>query len=168
MNTRHRERPSAADAAALVEILRDAVEGGASVGYLRPMDPAHAVAYWEEAFAKLGADRLLLVAREAGEPVGTIQLDRCPRPNGRHRAELMKLLVHRRWRRRGWARALMAAAEDEARAAGVTLLHLDTQTAEPAEALYERLGWCRLGVMPGHALDPDGVPRPTTYLYKPL
>jgi hypothetical protein len=61
----------------------------------------------------------------------------------------------------------MERAEAEARAVGKSLLVLDT--ADPAaERLYERLGWTRVGVVPGYALFPDGTPCDTTYFWKAL
>ena len=84
------------------------------------------------------------------------------------RADVQKLLVHRRSRRRGIGSALMMAIEDAARAAGKTLLMLDTTRGCDAERLYERTGWIRFGVVPGHALLPDGQPSDTSYFYKRL
>ena len=60
----------------------------------------------------------------------------------------------------------MEAAEAEARAEGKTLLVLDTVTGDAAERLYERLGWTRVGVIPGYALYPDGRPCATTVFWK--
>ena len=58
----------------------------------------------------------------------------------------------------------MERAETEARAEGRTLLVLDTVT----ERRYERLGWSRLGVIPGYAVYPDGRPCDTTVFWKAL
>ncbi len=87
-------------------------------------------------------------------------------PNQPHRGEIAKLLVHRAARKRGIAARLMDAAEAEARAEGKTLLVLDTVTGDAAERLYERLGWTRVGVIPGYALYPDGRPCATTVFWK--
>ena len=87
-------------------------------------------------------------------------------PNQPHRGEIAKLLVHRAARRRGVARLLMEGAEAEARAEGKSLLVLDTVTGDPAERLYERLGWTRVGIIPGYALYPDGRPCDTTVFWK--
>ena len=87
-------------------------------------------------------------------------------PNQPHRGEIAKLLVHRSARKRGVAQELMARAEQEARAEGKTLLVLDTVTGDPAERLYTRLGWTRVGVIPGYALYPDGRPCDTTVFWK--
>ncbi|MNL87635.1 Acetyltransferase [compost metagenome] len=43
---------------------------------------------------------------------------------------------------------------------------LDTATGEPAEAIYERLGWERVGVIPDYALFPDGRYCSTTLFFK--
>jgi hypothetical protein len=46
------------------------------------------------------------------------------------------------------------------------LLVLDTVTGSDAERLYERLGWQRVGVIPGYALMPNGEPCDTTVFYR--
>ncbi len=102
--------------------------------------------------------RLLLAAFADGELVGTVQVVLALPPNQPHRAEIAKLLVHRSARGRGIARLLMEHAEAEARAEGRTLLVLDTVTGDAAERLYERMGWNKVGVIPGYALYPDGRP----------
>jgi ribosomal protein S18 acetylase RimI-like enzyme len=100
--------------------------------------------------------------------VGTVQVVLALPPNQPHRAEIAKLLVHRSARRRNIAQLLMELAEAEARAEGKTLLVLDTVTGDNAERLYERLGWTRVGVIPGYALYPDGRPCDTTVFWKAL
>ena len=113
--------------------------------------------------------RLLLAAFADGELVGTVQVILALPPNQPHRGEIAKLLVHRSARRRGIAQLLMERAEAEARAEGKTLLVLDTVTGDDnAERLYERLGWTRVGVIPGYALYPDGRPCDTTVFWKSL
>jgi GNAT superfamily N-acetyltransferase len=154
---------------ALAELLVDAVHGGASVGFDGPFDASAAAEWWRGRIAEVEAGALLLLgAREEGRLVGTVQIVLASYPNGRHRAEVAKLLVHSSRRRRGIARALMSALEAEALAAGRTLLILDTETGSDAERLYERLGWTRFGVVPGHAYHPHGGRRPTTFFYKEL
>ena len=139
----------------LAELLQDAVDNGASVGYLAPLSATDAAAYWSPLIAGLEpAQRRLLVAMVDGVIAGTVQLVLETRPNGNHRAEVAKLLVHTEYRRRGVATALMAALEREARAAGRTLLVLDTQTGEPAEELYLALGYVRTGIVPGYRAQP--------------
>ena len=154
---------------ALADVLFDCVDGGASVSYLAPFGHDDARA----AFAGFAADvrrgnRLLLAAFADGELVGTVQVILALPPNQPHRGEIAKLLVHRRARRRGIAQLLMEHAESEARAAGKSLLVLDTVTGDPAERLYARLGWNRVGVIPGYALYPDGRPCDTTVFWKAL
>lgn len=111
----------------LIALLQDAVEHGASVGFITPLSREVAGRYWQDVIHEVGQGaRVLLVAEREGVVAGTVQLGLCLRPNGLHRAEVQKLLVHTRWRRQGLARALMQAAEDEARQAGRSLLYLDT------------------------------------------
>jgi GNAT superfamily N-acetyltransferase len=151
----------------LAAVLADCVDGGASVGYLAPFSPAQARAELEGMAAEVGrVRRLLLAAFDGGRVVGTVQVILALPPNQPHRGEIAKLLVHRSARRRGVARLLMERAESEASAEGKSLLVLDTVTGDPAERLYERLGWTRVGVIPGYALYPDGRPCDTTVFWK--
>ena len=166
-------RLGAAEAQAHLEglagVLRDCIEGGASVRYLAPFSVEQA----REAFESVRADvergrRVLLAAFLNGEVVGTVQIGLAQQPNSPHRAEIAQLLVRRSARRRGVAQRLMDRAEQEARAEGKTLLVLDTVTGDDAERLYERLGWTKVGVIPEYALYPDGRPCDTTVFYKAL
>jgi GNAT superfamily N-acetyltransferase len=109
-----------------------------------------------------------LAAFAEGRLVGTVQVNLALPPNQPHRAEIAKLLVHRSARKRGVAQLLMEHAESEARAAGKTLLVLDTVTGGDGERLYARLGWTKVGVIPGYALFPDGRPCDTTVFWKTL
>ncbi len=153
----------------LVALLQDAVHHGSSVGFLPPLAPATAEAYWLETLDEVGqGKRVLLVSSEAGEVKGSVQLALATKQNGLHRAEVQKLLVHTRFRNRGVARALMAAAEEAARAAGRTLLVLDTEQGSAAERLYEKCGYTRSGVIPRFALGADGSLITTVVFYKLL
>jgi GNAT superfamily N-acetyltransferase len=109
------------------------------------------------------------VHRPDGDRVlGTVSLAFAAKPNSRHRAELVKLMVRREARGQGLGRGLLATAETAAVAAGVTLLHLDTETGSPAEHLYRSAGWTPAGTVPDYAATPEGVLRPTTIYYKRL
>jgi ribosomal protein S18 acetylase RimI-like enzyme len=88
--------------------------------------------------------------------------------NQPHRADLSKMLVHRRSRRQGLAEELMRAAEAAALDSDRTLLVLDAVTDGDAARLYERLGWTRVGEIPGYALMPEGGLCGTTYYYRQL
>jgi ribosomal protein S18 acetylase RimI-like enzyme len=153
----------------LAAVLADCVAGGASVSYLEPFtheDARTEFTTWAAEVAE--GRRLLLAAFASGELVGTVQVVHAWPPNQPHRADIAKLLVHRSARRRGIAERLMECAEVEARGAGKTLLVLDTVTGDEAERLYVRLGWTRVGVIPGYALYPDGRPCDTTVFWKAL
>ncbi|GEC03009.1 N-acetyltransferase [Streptomyces spinoverrucosus] len=151
----------------LAELLVDTVDGGASVGFLAPLDRAEALAWWQGRVAGVAAGELAVwAAYEGARLVGTVSLAFPDKPNSRHRAELVKLMVHREARGRGLGRLLLDTAERAAVAAGVTLLHLDTETDSPAEHLYRTAGWTRLGAIPDYAASPAGVLRPTTIYYK--
>ena len=153
--------------AGLCDVLIDCVEGGASVSFVLPMTRAKAEAFWRGAAASAARGERLVFAAEdaAGAIVGTVQIILAQPENQPHRADLAKMLVHRRARRHGIGGALLAAAERGARRAGKTLLVLDT-ASDDAERLYARQGWQRCGVIPNYALWPDGRPCATTFFFK--
>jgi GNAT superfamily N-acetyltransferase len=157
-----------AQLAQLAALLIDCVEGGASVSFMLPLTQERARVFWQRvADGVARGERALLVAEDdAGAIVGTVQLVLDQPENQPHRADVAKMLVHRRARRQGLGAALMRAAEDAARAHGKTLLVLDTVTGGDAERLYARLGWQRVGTIPDYALWPHGGPCATTYLYR--
>jgi GNAT superfamily N-acetyltransferase len=157
-----------ADIEGLGAVLLDCVDGGASVGFMQPFVPGQALAWWRALAADVETGRrLLLVAEDEHGIVGTVHLVLAMPDNQPHRADLCKMLVMRRARKRGVGAALMDAAEREARVAGKTLLVLDT-SSQDAERLYARMGWTRLGVVPGFALWPEGGLCNTTYFYRQL
>lgn len=154
---------------ALTEILRDAVANGASVGFMDWNSTADFESYWSGVAAEAAAGRILLfAARDQSGIVGTAQLHPVAKPNQPHRAEIAKVLVHSRARRRGIGEALMRAAEAAALALGRDLLVLDTDAAGAARRLYVRLGWTELGTIPRYALMPDGRDCGSTFFYKAL
>ncbi len=153
----------------LVGLLQDAVTNGASVGFLPPLSDTDASDYWQSVVLALrGPLRMLLIARDQGRLVGTVQLDLAGRANGSHRAEVAKLLVHTDSRRRGIGRALMQALEGIARSIGRTTLVLDTRAGDPSEHLYLHMGYIRAGVIPEYARSADGVRHTTAFFYKLL
>jgi len=147
-------------------LLIDSVEGGASVGFLRPLNPDAATHYWQQVLAAIPSELCVWVAEVDGQLVGSVQLSLCPKENGRHRAEVQKLLVLSAYRGRGLARALMQVAEAHAWALGRTLLVLDTQKGSIAETVYQRLGWQKAGEIPDFAASPDGALHPTALYFK--
>jgi GNAT superfamily N-acetyltransferase len=153
----------------LADVLIDCVEGGASVSFMHPLSRDRALAFWRRVAQGVAAgERALLVAEDARGLCGTVQLVLEQPENQPHRADLAKMLVHRRARRQGLGAALMRAAEATARECGKTLLVLDAVTDGPAARLYERLGWERVGVIPGYALLPQGGLCDTTVYYRNL
>ncbi|HEY2465090.1 MAG TPA: GNAT family N-acetyltransferase [Steroidobacteraceae bacterium] len=153
----------------LSDVLIDCVEGGASVSFMLPIARATAIAFWRSAAAGVERGERILLAAEnaAGGIIGTVQIVLAQPENQPHRADIAKMLVHRRARRRGAGAALLAAAEGAAHGAGKTLLVLDTASGD-AERLYARLGWQRCGVIPGYALLPAGGLCDTTFFYRTL
>ena len=154
---------------ALADVLIDCVEGGASVSFMHPLTRERATAFWRRVAADVEAgSRVLIVAEDDGGICGTVQLVLDLPENQPHRAELVKMLVHRRARRQGLGAALMQAAESAALECGRTLLVLDTVTGDAGERLYARLGWMRVGEIPRYALMPNGEPCSTTVFYRDL
>ena len=157
------------DAAALGRILVEAVAEGAGLGYLPPLAPADATAYFEGVAAEIAkGSRILIIARVGGDIAGSAQLDLCQRPNGLHRAECQKVMVASAFRRHGVGRALMAAIDQAAREAGRTTLHLDTFADQKARVFYESCGWTHAGDIPEFALTLDGRLGATSLYYKLL
>ncbi|OWQ86801.1 hypothetical protein CDN99_18965 [Roseateles aquatilis] len=153
---------------ALGELFFDTIDGGGSLGFLEDVDEAQMREYWEGVFDQLGPRQRLWIAREGDRVLGTVQLSICGKPNGRHRAEVQKLMVHRDARRRGVAVRLMAALEQAARQERLTLLVLDTEAQSGAEAFYQSLGWQRTGEIPCFATSPNGELRATALYWKRL
>ncbi|MFJ2987378.1 GNAT family N-acetyltransferase [Collimonas sp. NPDC087041] len=154
--------------AALAEVLVDCVDGGASVSFMSPFSAERAQAFWRNLSADIAAgERILLVAQDADSTIlGTVQVVLSQPENQPHRADVAKLLVHRKARRSGTGEALMAAAERAAAQAGKTLLVLDTATGGDAERLYRRRDWQVSGTIPDYAMWPDGRKCATTIFYK--
>jgi acetyltransferase len=155
---------------ALTGLLQDAVDHGASIGfYPPPLAVADARCYWQGIGADLAAGpRILLAALAGAQVVGCVQVQPETRSNGSHRGEVQKLMVHTAHRQQGWGRALMQAAEDAARAAGLKLLVLDVAQGAPAEKLYQRSGWQFAGFIPDYARSADGSLHATAYYYRQL
>jgi GNAT superfamily N-acetyltransferase len=158
---------------ALCAMLQTCVAGGASIGW--PTPPAQAVAdrFWRQCAddAAAGGRMFWLALERAEDPasvIGTAQLVLSTPPNGQHRADVVKVMVHPRARRQGLAARLMQRAEDEARARGRSLLVLDTLKGCDAERLYPRLGYQISGRIPSYALIGDGTLEATTVMFKRL
>jgi ribosomal protein S18 acetylase RimI-like enzyme len=155
----------------LADILHACVQGGAAVGFLLPFSVDDARAYWRAKVAPgvAAGTRILVVAAIDGTIVGTVQVDTDMPPNQPHRADVTKLLVHPRARRRGVARAVMAEAETQARRRGRALLTLDTRAGDAAEPLYVSLGYAVAGRIPGYARNAaDPGFHATTVMYKAI
>ncbi|KAA6104002.1 MULTISPECIES: GNAT family N-acetyltransferase [unclassified Pantoea] len=158
-----------AQLASLCEVLHGCVADGASVGFIDADDRAVMARFWQDKIYSLASgDNQLLVAWQAGEIVATVMLGFSSMPNGRHRAEISKLLVHPRARRQGIARRLMLRAEQLAQQQGKTLLVLDTRSGDVASALYLSLGWQVAGSIPYYAESTAGELDATTVMYKRL
>jgi GNAT superfamily N-acetyltransferase len=154
----------------LAEVLRDCVEGGASVGFMLPLAEGRPEAFWRQVAAGVaeGKRHLFVAEDETGRICGTLSLVVDMPDNQPHRADVSKMLVHRHARRQGIAERLLKALEAKARELGKTTLVLDTVTGSDASRVYERLGWQRFGVVPNYALMPDGALCSTTYFHREL
>jgi ribosomal protein S18 acetylase RimI-like enzyme len=153
----------------LRELVRDSVEDGASIGFVLPLGDDVLDGYVTAVRDDVArGTRIVVVAREGVRVDGMVHLSLVGWPNAPHRAELQKLLVHTRARRRGLATRLMADAERVALEHGRTLLVLDTITGTDAYGLYRRLGWTEVGEIPDYAAWPSGALAPTTVFFKQL
>jgi GNAT superfamily N-acetyltransferase len=152
----------------LASLLVDAIESGAGISFMAGLRVEEAAAWWRKALSSATSRTVVLVARDEAGIVGTVQLQPAWPPNQPHRADVAKLIVHRRGRRRGIARALMEELERQARQQRFTLLVLDTCKGSAAERLYSTLGWTRVGEVPGFAFNPDGTLCDTVFFYKQL
>jgi len=155
----------------LAVLLQDAVNNGAALGFLAPVTTDAATAYWQQVAGEVGAgQRVLLVARRPGtdEVLGTVQLDLANRPNGLHRAEVAKMMVHTSARRAGIGRQLLQALEAQARQLGRSTLVLDTREGDGAEQLYQSVGYQHAGRIPDYARSSDGTLHATVLYYKLL
>ena len=157
------------DFGGLCDVLMDCVEGGASVSFMHPMTLAKAADFWRDVAASMArGERALVVAEDAeGKIIGTAQAIWATPENQPHRADISKMLVHRRARKLGVGAAVLRAAEQAAAESGRKLLVLDTASDE-AVRLYERCGWQRVGTIPDYALWPDGGLCDTVVYYKRL
>ena len=157
------------DVRALALLLVDAVESGAAVSFLAPLGVDRAEDWWRKTIADASPRSIILVARDAQGIAGSVQLHPAWAPNQLDRADIAKLLVHRRSRRRGLGTHLMRAIEEEARRDGFRLLTLDTKGGDAAEHLYRITGWTAAGTIPRFAYDPDGTtPHDAVIFYKEL
>ena len=163
----------------LAALIVDAVDSGAGVNFLAGVTVDEAAGWWTDrielvrrgvisAFVALDGERIEGAPLDRATIVGSTLLLRSTNPNSPHRAEIGKVLVLRSARRRGIATALMDAAEARARADGRWMLMLDTVTGSAADTFYRVTGWNELGIMPNHALTPDGTPTATTFFWKDL
>ncbi|MBH5338652.1 GNAT family N-acetyltransferase [Streptomyces pactum] len=158
-----------AEVPGLARLLADVVTDGSSLGFVAPFGPPEAAAWWHARRPAVADGSLTVwVAHGPRGVSGTVSLARESKANGRHRAEVVKLMVHRDARGKGLGRALLATAEEAAARAGATLLLLDTETGSAAESLYRAAGWTRYGIVPDYAADPRGTLRDCSFFYKRL
>ena len=154
--------------AELSTILLDAVDDNAGISFMKGLRPDDAAEWWRKTLASASPRTVILVARDETGVLGTVQLQPAWPPNQPHRADVAKLIVHRRARGRGIARSLMEELEHHAREQRFTLLLLDTCKGGAAEQLYTSMGWNRVGEVPRFALNPDGSACDTVFFYKEL
>jgi GNAT superfamily N-acetyltransferase len=155
--------------AELADVVLDCVAGGASVSFMADITRSEALVFWGNVMegVESGA-RILLVAEQEGQLIGTVQVVASGIPNQPHRSDLSKMLVHRSARGKGIGVALLSAAEQHSLEHGWWLMVLDTVSGSDGERLYRRGSWTPVGVIPNYALWPDGTLCPTTYFYKDL
>jgi [ribosomal protein S18]-alanine N-acetyltransferase len=136
--TAWRIRPfHAVDMPAIAEVMRDSTE---------------AAAWPPESYAKLAESLggLLLVCEASSQPVGFLA--------GRQaadEAEILNIAVHRDFRRKGVASALLLAALDQFHRCAITRVFLEVRESNfPARELYERHGFAPSGRRKAYYLHP--------------
>jgi GNAT superfamily N-acetyltransferase len=152
----------------LVELIHDAIHHHHSVGFLLSTTKAELGEFWLEEISDLKTRNTFVIARIDNRIVGIVILSRETRPNGRHRAELRKLIVHSNFQRLGIGKALVDEATLYAKTLGLSLLYLDSATDFLVDTVYESWGWQKAGSIPDYSSKPDGTLEPTTYFYKKL
>lgn len=168
------EQISASQAEALIDsdlipLLCNVVDDGASIGFLAPLAITEARTYWQGILEPLQrGEKVMFVAKDDGRVIGAVQLALEPRANGRHRAEVQKLMVHTAARGHGLGRRLMEAVEQAARHHERSLIVLDTRHGDVADGLYQRMGYVQAGVIPRYALSSSGALADTVFYYREL
>jgi GNAT superfamily N-acetyltransferase len=154
---------------ALARLFADAVNGGASLGFLPPLAHEESTRYWCSLRGEVQAGTRMLVAAMHGERlVGSGQLVLSPYANSPHRAEIQKLFVDRAHRGRGIGRSIVAALHEIARRRGRSLVHLSTRKGGAPESFYRGLGYRRAAVLPGWTLAPSGERTTMVTLYQEI
>jgi len=121
----------------LIDLMRDAVDGGASIGFLPPLTDTMALSYWQGVIREPGTgNRVLPVGIEDEHVVGSVQLQMATQPNAEHRAEVQKLFVHSKHRGKGFGRELLTGIEAGAAKAGKFLTVLHRKNGGPAQGPY--------------------------------
>lgn len=150
-------------------LLVDCIESGASVGFLTPVDEQEVTSYWSSVETELASDlRKLFIAYDDGSVIGAVQLSLCAKPNGSHRGEVEKLMVHTSARGKGVSKKLMALMESVASEIGLSLLVLDTRVGDVASTLYRSIGYTEAGQIPQFARSSTGELEGTVYFFKLL
>lgn len=153
----------------LATLLLNAVASDAVDGARHHISLEQAEIYFHSLRTALASGaRKLWIARDEQGLSGSVQLEICPRPEGRNRAEIQQLLVHHRARRLGTGKKLMAALEQEALNLSRSLLYLDTPAGGAAEGFYRALGYRCLGELPDFSCSPEGYSHAAVIYYKRL
>ncbi|MCM3720300.1 GNAT family N-acetyltransferase [Fictibacillus phosphorivorans] len=149
----------------LSDLLIKVVHGGASIGFLPPLKKDVSDAFWRSCVTP---DIIFIAAKVDNKIAGTVQLHLCTKPNGTHRAEVAKLMVHPNFRLQGIARQLMNEIENRAKQEERSLLVLDTREGDSANVLYQSLGFIEAGRIPNFAQSETGNLDTTILYYKTI
>jgi GNAT superfamily N-acetyltransferase len=151
---------------ALAQLLLDAHAVGMGLGLAPPLTHTGAEAAWREIASTLEpGERVQWAAFDDDRLLGAVHLARATADNGRHRAEIRRLVVSPDARGQGVGRALLTTAVEHARALGLRLLWLSTHAGTDADRIYPRLGWTRSGEIPDFALVPSGELAANAFYY---
>lgn len=140
-----------ADLTELVQATEDAIRDGIGFNWLIPPGRDVLETYWKGVLVV--PERVLFGGRLDGTLAGSVQLIK-PGPSKETTSFCVSLEAHfvAPWARgHGLAKALLEAAEREARAQGFSVLRLSVrQTQEAAIQLYEESGYQCWGVLPAY------------------
>ncbi|EFY98431.1 hypothetical protein MHUMG1_04839 [Metarhizium humberi] len=146
--------------------------------FLPPLSHEKLLTWWKERIAEVNDGKRLIwiLVKEidaSGRPkgpdvMGVVMLSTPYSETGAFRGYVEKLFVHKNFRGRGGARALMEALENGAANMGRSILLLDAETNSAAEAVYRKFGYVELGRVPGYGMSPTGELKDATFFYKQL
>jgi GNAT superfamily N-acetyltransferase len=122
---------------------------GGAVGFApdAPEEDIRAAAEQAIEDVRAGREQMFVLDGE-GELVGAVFLRRGPKATVRHRADVVRLMVHPDLQGRGWGKALLDAVVAHATAIGLEQLLLSARGGTSLPEFYVKQGWRQVGLFP--------------------